>query len=204
MFGRNKDKSIESLPEMDLDELIACLGKNLKAWQAQPKGMQWLAQARLADACRDEGIVPVATEAFQAMWMQCKDAQHRQFGLLTATLDLTLLRQRLVHHAPNHRGDAVLRLLQQHLTSVALLPLDVLEQSDVRLEEFARHFCRTWQVRIAKENLIASEKRLHEINFGRLMKEADQARASAEDRMAYLRDLQRKEEENKRARRGKW
>ena len=72
------------------------------------------------------------------------------------------------------------------------------------MEEFARHFCADWGLPIKDEKAEASAQRLHDIDFGRLMREAESARDSARDRMAYLRELQEKQEEQRRPRRGKW
>ena len=49
-----------------------------------------------------------------------------------------------------------------------------------------------------------SKKRLNDIDFGRLMREAEAARSSATERMAFLRELQEKEEATRRPRRAKW
>jgi len=97
-----------------------------------------------------------------------------------------------------------LHLLSDLSRRLNLLDFDVLANSDVRLEELSRHFCASWTINIEGESAAASAKRLHQIDFGRLMKEADAARSSAEERMAYLRKLQEEEEETRRPRRGKW
>lgn len=200
MAGRRADKPTP----IDLDELITTFGGAVGFWETQPEA-EVLARARLADACRDAGIRPLAAETFQSGWNTFDQEHQRRFCLLISGLDVDGVAKRLPVHSRDRDGaDAVLLLFQQLTTRLPLLTLDVLQQSDVRLEEFARHFCVDWGLKITGERPVNSEARLHDIDFGRLMKEAEAARSSAEDRLAYLRELQEKEEETRRPRRGKW
>ena len=97
-----------------------------------------------------------------------------------------------------------LNVLSELAGRLQLLNTEMILQSDVRLEEFSRHFCSTVGLTIKDETEDKSATRLHEIDFQRLMKEANAARSSAEGRMDYLRKLQKEQEATRRARRGKW
>lgn len=188
---------------LDLDLLIATFGQAANFWESQ-EGADILGRARLADACRDNGMRPASAAAFSAVWESFDEPHRRRFCLLTSALEIDEAAGELPRHGRQKQGEGVLDLLQQLTARLPLLTLDVLQQSDVRLEEFARHFCAAWGVAIDGEKPSQSRARLHEIDFGRLMQEAEAARSSAEDRLAYLRELQEKEEETRRPRRGKW
>jgi len=188
---------------VDLDELILQFGQESSFWQMQTGGLL-LARARFADACRDAELQPVAGLVFEAR-CGALDAEHQQrFGLLTSALDLEPANRQLAAFAERGEAAAALQRLADLTCDLHLLTIDVLQQSDVRLEEFARHFCSRWELAVEGETAEASRQRLHDINFGRLMKEAEAVRATAEDRMAFLRELQEKEEQTRRPRRGKW
>ncbi|MEZ6129814.1 MAG: hypothetical protein R3C59_14115 [Planctomycetaceae bacterium] len=201
MFGR---RSRNSHPLVNLDQVIALFGQAAGFWPTQPE-VAVLAQARFADSCRDAGVRPVSTERFAETWVRLAEESRVRFCIALAALDVEAVRNRL----PSLCSDAAdagvcLNLLQEFAERLELLTADMIQQSDVRLEEFARHFCAMAGLTIEEETAERSAARLHEINFARLMKEADAARSSAEDRMAYLRKLQEEQEATRRPRRGKW
>ncbi len=205
MFGRRKSsKSNDSNESIHLDLLITYLGQATGTWESMPKD-QVFVQARLADCCRDAEVMPVSGTNFSNAWNQFDGEHQWRFCLLLAPLELPTMHSRIkqtCHAAGN--GQPVLQRLQKLTTDHALLTGSVLQQSDVRLEELARHFCAEWKLSIVGETAEASAARRQQIDFRRLMTEADAARASAEDRLAYLRQLQEEEEKTRRPRRGKW
>jgi hypothetical protein len=205
LFGRSQGRAKKRDPKtpIDLDELIAMFGQAANFWEMQPQA-GLLVRAWFADACRDASIRPVTEDAFQSSWSGFdKEHQHR-FCLFVSALELQPVANRLPSLCSDGDATPALQVLQQLTVRLNLLTLDVLQQSDIRLEEFSRHFCAAWELKIQGERPAKSEARLHEIDFGRLMKEAEAARSSAKERLAYLRELQEKEEETRRPRRGKW
>ena len=201
MFGRRKNKSqIGDSKVIDLDELITTMGQSIDAWRFQ-EHPKLLCRAKFADICRDCSLVPVSGSVFSSEWDRFDEQATKRFGLA-----LSGFRIEAPLFALQENSDAKVGL--QKVSSLATehdqLTLDVLVRSDVRLEELARHFCAKWQLPIANETPEASANRLYDIDFGRLMREANDAKTSAKDRMAYLKELQKEQEESRRPRRGKW
>ena len=201
MFSRKRQSS-KSKP-VDLDELITTIGQATNYWETQAN-IRSLVRARFADACRDADIRPVAADSFRSTWTQLISADQLRIALSVAVLEVENVVLRMKEYCPDGSAEPLLVRLTEFSQRLPLLTLDVLQQSDIRLEEFARHFCADWDLSIQGEEAAMSAARLKEIDFGRLMKEAKAARASAEERMAYLRELQEKEEASRRPRRGKW
>jgi hypothetical protein len=205
LFGRRKRKgnSLSAANAIDLDELIATFGPATNFWETQPEAGV-LVRARFADACRDAKIRPVDAITFKECWSGMDLPQQARFGLLVSGLELEVVAKQLPAHCPEAQAYAALQVFEQLTDRLNLLTLDVLQQSDIRLEEFSRHFSAAWGLVIEGETPQESQDRLHAIDFGRLMQEAEVARSSAKDRLAYLRELQKKEDETRRPRRGKW
>lgn len=199
MFGRRPP-----LPPIQLDGLITTFGRAAGFWESQPRP-EILVRARLADACRDQHIKPASEARFQASWTALDAEQRLRFCILTEAFELPEAAAALPKVC-GHGGSAepALALLQRSAVQLQYLTGSVLRESDIRLEEFARTFCAAWELGIHGETPPASAARLHAIDFSRLMQEANAARASAEERLAYLRTLQEEQEKTRRPRRGKW
>ena len=203
MFGIRKQKTGKGGGEpVDIDMLIAAFGQGCNFWGGQPNA-DILSRARLADGFRDASWQPVAGSQFSATWQKFNEAQQERFCVLADGVVLPPVISAFGKQKTSG-SDAVFTQLKKLATSLELLTLEVLQQSDVRLEEFARHFCAEFGLAIDGETSEVAAARLHDIDFARLMKEAETARNSAADRMAYLRELQEKENESRRPRRGKW
>jgi Flp pilus assembly protein TadD len=84
-----------------------------------------------------------------------------------------------------------------------MLTLELLRQSSLRVEEFARHFLARLEAAVASETVAQSRARLQRLDYAQLLAEAERAKVSAEERVAYLRKLQQKQEQLL-SRRGKW
>lgn len=206
MFGRfRKSKSPKgSIKPVNIDEVITTLGSASTDWESRVVFPE-LIRARLADVCRDASIRPASASAFRERWQPLDEAHQRRFGLLLSACDLEGVQQRFAQWSGNHdANNPLLALFHTLTTGLPLLTVDVVSQSDIRLEELARHFCYHAGLSIEGETDEASSTRLNEIDFARLISEADVARSSAEDRMAYLRKMQEEQEQTRRPRRGKW
>ena len=200
MFGKRKSKN----EAVDLDDLITIYGQGLEFWTTQPEP-QVLARGRFGDACRNVNVRPVSESMFASAWNGLDSHQLNRFCLFVSSMDVAGV-PRKIKELGGETGDAefALRSLSGLSKELSLLTADVLQQSDIRLEEFARHFGSSWKLSFKDESEKVSTERLHQINFGRLMKEAEAAKNSAEDRLEYLRKLQEEQEEQRRPRRGKW
>ncbi|MCA8989190.1 MAG: hypothetical protein KDA78_16200 [Planctomycetaceae bacterium] len=199
-FRKRKQSQSESV---DLDVLIAVFGQASNYWETQPNILP-LVRARFADACRDVSVRPVTGEEFRTAWKQLDPSDQYRIALSVSALEVDIVLGRVPEFSPEGSAATLLIRLVEFSQRLPLLKLDVLQQSDIRLEEFTRHFCADWELPIQGEESAQSEARLREIDFGRLMREAESARDSAEERMAYLRKLQEDEEQTRRPRRGKW
>ena len=201
MFS-GKRKSPKSQP-VDLDELITTIGQATKFWQTQTN-IGPLVRARFADTCRDAKLHPVTGADFRSAWKQLDSAGEQRVALSVSAFEVDSAIKSVKDFSSDGNAAALLVRFVEFSRRLPLLTIEVLQQSDIRLEEFARHFCAEWDLSIQGENTAESVARLVEIDFGRLMREAEAARGSAEERMAYLRKLKEKEEESRRPRRGKW
>lgn len=201
MFSRKRKPS--RAEPVELDQLITIFGQATNYWGMQTN-IQLLVRARFADACRDANVRPVTGLEFRSAWERLDSSDQKRFALSVSAFEVDEIVSR--KSALCRGGSAVLLLtrLVDLCKQLPLLTLEVLQQSDIRLEEFARHFCAAWNLPIQGEKAETSQARLKEIDFGRLMQEAEAARGSAQERMAYLRELQEEEEASRRPRRGKW
>jgi hypothetical protein len=83
------------------------------------------------------------------------------------------------------------------------LSLDLITQSPLRVEEFARHFLAHLGVGVQGEARGDSRQRLERLDYRSLLAEAERARQGAEAQMEYLRKLQ-EGVDARFAPRGKW
>ena len=199
LFGRRPP-----IPSIQLDSLIGRFGQAAGFWESQPQP-EVLVRARLADAFRDLKLQPIPRSEFQDLWNHFDDEQRLRFCILVDGLEIPEFPAVVQKQGPQvgRASNLVLPLVNLNV-QLQYLTCAVLRESDIRLEEFSRHFCAKWELSIHGETPAASSARLHEIDFGRLMQEANAARASAEERLAYLRTLQEEQEKTRRPRRGKW
>ena len=84
-----------------------------------------------------------------------------------------------------------------------VLTVQVLSQSELRVEELARRFALRLGFTISGEAERESADRLEALDYARLLAQAERAKISAEDRLEYLKKLQDAELERRRPR-GKW
>ena len=206
MFGPfRKSKIVKSTAKpVDIDELISTLGAATTVLEMQPVFPEVI-RARLADVYRDASIRPASANQFHERWQPLDESHQRRFALLLSVCDVEAVQKRFAQFdADNHEKSDLLTLFHKLVTDLPLLTVDVVSQSDVRLEELARHFCAGAELPIEGETAEISTARLNSIDFGRLTQEADAARSSAEDRMTFLRKLQEEQEQSRRPRRGKW
>ena len=160
-----------------------------------------LIEARLADHYRELNVEPVPPIQFERLVDKLDAESWRRFALAVGTLDHADIRSPLATLTTT-----VLQQVQAGFVGVAVkadaLTLSLLRQSDLRIEEFARHFADHLGVFWHGESAEHSRQRLQQLDYKRLLAEAEEARKQAEGRMAYLRKKQ-EEEGGRRRRRGK-
>lgn len=161
-----------------------------------------LNRARLADHCRDIGLLPLLPDEFDRSAVGLDAEGHRRLAVLIALFDLEPVRAALAQLAGNwpvHQivSSAFTGLAQE----TALLTVDVLCQSEPRAEELARRFLAAIRVGVSGETADDSKKRATGLDYARLLSEADRARDAAKDRAERLRQLQEQQEQRRGQRR---
>jgi hypothetical protein len=163
-----------------------------------------LTRARLADHFRDMSLLPLLPEEFDRAAANLDPEGQRRLAVLVSLLELDTVRAVVAQHASTW---PVYQLVNAAFTGLAedtpLLTVEVLSQSEHRVEELARRFLSAIRVSISGETAEDSKKRLHKLDYGRLLAEADKARTAATERAERLRQLQ-EQQEQRRGRRGKW
>ena len=157
--------------------------------------------ARLADFQRDARIQPVEPVTVTTALENLDVDSRKKVSLLVRGLND--VPTRTVFLALNgSNAEKQLAFLCSCATDQKLLTIPILLESALRKEEFIRHFIHQLGATVAGETPSESQERLRRLDYGALLAEADQARASAADRVAYLKKLQ-EEQEQRLGRRGK-
>ncbi|MBI2372366.1 MAG: hypothetical protein HYV07_00065 [Deltaproteobacteria bacterium] len=176
-------------PELDLSRLVDALDLAAAAVERQGVSPEVL-RARIADAYRDEDVVPPSPESFdEATAGLDVEALHR-LAILAAALDLVEIRGLLVRLLP---AEGAAQQLEDAFVRPAiekpLLTLAVIRQSRVRVEELARELAAGLGVGIEGESPAESESRRELLDYARLMEQAEKNRAAAAEHAAYVRGL---------------
>lgn len=165
-----------------------------------------LVRAQLADRYRDAGLEPILPEDFDALVLKLDAEGWRRLALAASALDLEPVRT-VLPRLLSLPAEGVINQVQNGFVGLAeatpLLTMELLRQSPLRVEEFARHFLARLGAAVAGETVEQSKDRLTRLDYARLLAEAERAKLSGEERLAYLRALQ-EEQEASRPRRGKW
>ena len=169
----------------------------LEAREIQPD----VIRARLGDAFRDEGVLPPAPDRLMRLCTSFNPETWRRFALAVSLLEHEQLRK--VIPLAVAKSDA-LRWVQEGLVTpsveLTLLTLQVLRQSDMRREEFGRHYALRLGVEIEGETVPESVAHLRSLDYAQLMADAAEAHKQAEEPMDYLRKLQEGEQRRRRPR----
>jgi hypothetical protein len=160
-----------------------------------------LVEARLADCYRELDREPVPQQQFERLVGGLDPDAWRRLALAVGALDHPDIRSALARLTTT-AVEQVTAGFVGTATATDALTLAMLRQSDVRVEEFARHLADRLGIFWQGESAEQSKKRLQQLDYKRLMAEAEEARKQAEQRMEYLRKKQ-EEELARRRRRGK-
>jgi hypothetical protein len=174
---------------------IRSLATALESREVEPQ----LIRARLADHYRDLEIEPMPPDLFDQLVQDLDVEAWRRMALAVGVLDHPQIRSALV------TGNTPVAI-QVRLGFVGLaldtdaLTLSLLRQSDVRVEEFARQLAAHLDVAWRGESAQESRNRLEQLDYKRLLAEAERAKQQADKRMGYLR---KQHEENMARRRSR-
>jgi hypothetical protein len=158
-----------------------------------------LIQARLADHYRDLNREPVPPPQFDRIVHHLDTESWRRLALAVGTLDHPDIRSTLARLTTT-----VVQQVEAGFVAMAtntnVLTLSLLRQSDVRIEEFARHLAGHLGVFWHGESAEQSSQRLQQLDYRRLLAAAEEAKKQAEQRMEYLRKKQEEEAARRRPR----
>jgi hypothetical protein len=202
-FKRGAPPAPSGAAEVALDAVIELLALELPALEHKVIEAALLS-ARLADALRDAKVRPCHPDLFEILAADLDEQALRRCALFVSCAGSDVLRPALpalVQHAGIEAF--VAKGFVELARTKALLTLELLRQSEVRREELARAWCAALGCDIVGESAEQSAARLDEIDYARLLAQAEDAKASAEERMKALRE-QQELAESKRTRRGKW
>ena len=190
------------LPAWDVAILTGYIQSQAPHWEHRSVEPA-LVEARLADRMRDEQLPPLPTGQFGQLVAGLDAGSWRRLSLAAGAFDMPEVRHVLPALARIHSlHEDVYGGLVRLAAGTDVLPLALLGQSEVRAEEFARHFAAHLGVAIQGETPEMSQLILQRIDYRRLLAEAERARGSAEEQLEYLRKLQEAQDQGRR--RGKW
>jgi hypothetical protein len=206
LLGRDKPAAApaEAPPiSVALPALLETLGAILEEMAGEAPDPD-LCRARLADTLRDGGIDPPEPERFDALAAALDEGGWARLDLVTLAARRGALGEALFTLAGALGAEMV---MDQGFLDFArrspLLTLELLRQSPLRLEELARRWLASTFLLVEGETVEASRAALDRLDYARLLAEVDQAKMSAEERLAYLKKLQEAHDASL-PRRGKW
>ncbi|SIO65815.1 hypothetical protein SAMN05444166_7846 [Singulisphaera sp. GP187] len=184
-----------------LGPLVDHLTAEVARWEGALVDLDLL-RARLADRCRDGAIQPAPPAVVAEMFGGLDTEGLRRLALIVSALDLDEIRASapwlLVHGSI---VDRIRGCFVELARGSDLLTMELLRQSRLRVEEFARMLLIALGLGVAGESAEESQVRLVRLDYRRLLAEAERAKEAAEPRLAALRKLQ--EERGRQAGRGK-
>lgn len=189
-----------------LDPLMRKVMEATERWAAETP-LPELARARFADLCRDLGMRPVGAAPWEALVGSLDEEGLQRLhvaveALREANLGLALQMKQHVE-APIDALTLLQRGVGEVLEATRPVTMELLLESPLRVEEFARHLVARLRLKLRDEDAAASRERLARLDYRALLQQAEAARADASDRLAYLQKLQEDLEE-RRMPRGKW
>lgn len=162
-----------------------------------------LTRARLADHCRNAGLLPLMPDEYDRAAAHLDPEAQRRLAVLVALFELDAVRTTIAHLAQTWPISQLVAVVFTGLAEETnLLTIEVLSQSEPRVEELARRFLAAIRASVNGESPDESKKRLLTLDYARLLAEANKARDAAKDRAERLRQLQ-EQQEMRRGRRGK-
>ncbi len=193
----------KNAPAVDLPAIMAHARRQAAALDKQRVDME-LVCARLADGYRAAGLLPWPQSAFfdAVADLETDTDTDERLALAVSLLDLDTVRTALAEL--NLTGKHIAASMRAGFVDFArlhpLLTLNLLHQAPPRVEEFSRSFAMQMGFRIADESIADSLARLAQLDYGKLLADAEAARQAAQARMEYLKKKQEEEMARRRPR----
>lgn len=204
-FKKNQPPAPKALPkdvgprgEWHLPTVVHLLGQLAPALETKDIEPLMI-QARLADHYRDLDLEPLPPTKFEVMVAGLDAESWRRFALAIGPLDNVEIRSVLTTTKTSVPQQVQAGFVAM-ATQTEVLTLSILRQSDIRLEEFARHLAAYLEIGWRGETPEQSKERLYQLDYKRLLAEAEEAKTQAEDRMEYLRKKQEEDAARRRPR----
>lgn len=161
-----------------------------------------LLRARIADFFRDISRDPMDPDEIGQQASELDIESQRRLALVVNGFSDNEARSAFIRKIGPASAVEAVAILVGFARGHELLTVSLLLESPLRREEFVRHFVAQIGGEILGEDPADSAERLRRLDYRKLLEEADRARSSAEDRLAYLKKLQQ-EQESKLGRRSK-
>jgi hypothetical protein len=186
-------KAAVAAPEIVLNALGGAMMASLHALEKAPVDLE-LMRARLADFFRDLDCEPMDPDGFMRQASALDIESQRRFALAVGGLDDGKTRAVFTQAARSSSVPLAIALLFDFAREQELLTMGLLIESPLRREELVRHFISRLGSPIAGESPEDSQDRLQRLDYRTLLAEAERAKLSAGDRLAYIKKLQEKQE----------
>lgn len=187
-------------PGIYINALGAAMMASLNAMEKSVVDLD-LIRARLADFCRDHELQPLEPDEFMRDARSLDVESQKRFALAVAGLDDAATRKAFGRIAQSSAAGAM-SLLLEFAREHNLLTIELIIESPLRREELVRHFIARLGSPVAGETESDAKDRLRRLDYRMLLQEAERAKLSAEERLAYLKKLQ-EQQESKLGRRSK-
>lgn len=177
--------------KLDLAPVQARLAEAVRAAAPDPE----LTRARLADHCRNAGLFPILPEEHDRAAVGLDHEGQRRLAALVALFDFEPVRAAVAQLGSSCQTHQIVSAAFVGLAlDTPLLTVEVLSQSEQRVEELARRFLAALRATVNGETADESKRRLQRLDYARLLAEADRARDAARERADRLRQLQEQQE----------
>lgn len=167
-------------PWIPLDTLTEWFSAEVPALEQRHVDRELL-RAQIADHYRDLGIEPVDPATFEELTQDLVPEAWRRLALIASALRLEELRELVPRILDGDPRAQLERGFVELARSSDLLTMEALRASAQRIEELSRRLAQMFDVAIAGETPEEARARLEQLDYRRLLNEAERARARARD-----------------------
>ena len=197
-------RGLRPRPSVTLAPAVEALGAAVVTHESREVD-DLLLRARVADRCRDADVEPLPPTDMDVRVSALDDEARRRFAALVDAFEHPSLAPAFAS-ALQSQGPATPVGLGLIDTSArrSLLTMSTLRKSAMRVEELLRAALAAADIGVAGESPEQSKAALERLDLARVQRLADQAKASAAERMEKLKAAQEAEDAARNPRRGKW
>ncbi len=174
---------------LDLDSIMESVHSEASHWEEEEIQGELLI-ARLADCCRDAQLDPAEPEVAAKHFAAWNPMAQQRMAMCVEMLIDVVEEDDLAHLFQDTKGAGLFHHLAGLIDATEQLSPELIHQSPLRVEEFARHFIARLGAQVEGEAPQESQARLERLDYGTLLAEAERARSSAEEQLEHLRKLQ--------------